>query len=140
MSATDDIKSEIAAINAKVDRLIAGIPERHLQYLNHPDDAALKIETLEKEVAEASEIKSALDALNAKLDSAIADNSRYAKVPGDIDIHASTDKGGNVIQPRQTEDPVEAVKRVTENSLDPNNPALTADAAARAAQTGARMG
>lgn len=149
MSATDDIKSEIAAINAKVDRLITGIPERHLQYLNHPDDAALKIETLEKEVAEASEIKSALDALNAKLDSAIADNSRYAKVPGDIDIHASTPGTGlkgqtnpdaKNLNAAKTEDPVEAVKRVTENSLDPNNPALTADAAARAAQTGARMG
>jgi hypothetical protein len=115
MSATDDIKSEIAAINAKVDRLIAGIPERHLQYLNHPDDAALKIETLEKEVAEASEIKSALDALNAKLDSAIADNSRYAKVPGDIDIHAST-PGRQCRPAAPTRD---VAKRVTEELARP---------------------
>ena len=140
MSASDDIKAEIAAINAKVDRLITGIPERHLRYVNDPDAAALKIDELTAEVGEVGEIKSALDALNAKLDSAIADNSRYAPVPGDIDIHASVDENGKVVQPRQTEDPVEAVKRVTENSLDPNNPALTAEAAAQAAKTGARMG
>lgn len=89
MSQTDDIKAEIAAINAKVDRLIAGIPERHLRYVNHPDDAALKIDALTAQVGDAAEIKSSLDALNAKLDAAIA-SPKYAKVLGDVDIHAST--------------------------------------------------
>jgi len=159
MSATDDIKAEIAAINAKVDRLIQGIPERHLRYLNDPDASAAKIDELEAEVGQTSEIKSALDALNAKLDSAIADKGRYAKVPGDDLYNTSLDKPGfkarkvddtkvedqtkgddKNLQPRRTEDPVAAVQAVVDNSLDPNNPALTAEAAAQAARTGARMG
>lgn len=93
MSANDDIKAELADISAKVDRLITGIPERHFQYLNKPDESAAKIDELQAQVAETGDIKAGIDALKAKLDAALAgQRERYVPVEGDASAAANVAK------------------------------------------------
>jgi len=100
MSDTDEIKTRLAEATEKVDRLITGIPERHFQYINNPDAAAKRIDELEVQVAEHGDLKGQVDALNAKLDDALAGQRDRAQAGDDnrllTDRDAVDGRGANL--------------------------------------------
>lgn len=91
MSDIDDIKAHIASINAKVDQLIAVIPDEKLELARNPDQNLAKIDELNARVAEVGDIDTALTALDNKLDNAIAQATRAAHQQSEANAGAGGD-------------------------------------------------